>query len=123
MDCGGQLAFASGTDNTMPSSPSSIYLIYSGLSGQWSVQTSGITGNSFGPGGKLVAYFDTSSVWFYSIEQNQSRLIPISNEMPAIDYAGDNFYIISCTKRECFPDSMEGIVYNGNTDSWKRKTM
>jgi hypothetical protein len=122
LDCGGQLAFASGTDNTVPSSPSSIYLIYSGLSGQWSVQTPGIAGNSFGPGGKLVAYFDTSSVWFYSIEQNQSRLIPISNEMPAIDYAGDNFYIISCTKQES-PDSMETIFYNSTTDSWKRKTM
>jgi len=124
--CGGQLAFANGTDNTVPLSPSMIYLIYSGLNGQWIVQTPGMGwGNMLptaGPGGTVVAASDSLNIWFNSIEQNQSHFIPISNEKSAGSYNGDNFYIVSCTKLQS-PDSMETIFYNGSTDSWKRKTM
>ena len=124
--CGGQLAFASGTDYTVPSSPSMIYLIYSGQSGQWSVQTPGMGwGNMLptaGPGGTVAAASDSLNIWFNSIEQNQSHLIPISNENPAGSFNGDNFYLVGCTKLQS-PDSMETIFYNGTTDSWKRETM
>ena len=120
--CGGQVAFADGTNNTVPSSPSSIYLIFSGLSGQWTIQTPGIHGSSFDPGGNLVAYFDSTSLWFYSIEQNKPIIIPLSNETVANNYSGDNFYILSFNKLQS-PDSMETILYNGSKDSWKSKTM
>ena len=124
--CGGQVVYAKGIDYTIPSVPSMIYLIYSGQSGQWSVQTPGIEWDDIMaanyPGGSVVTDFDSSAVRFYSIEQNQSHLIPISNEIPAISYNGDNFYLVSCTKLQS-PDSMETIFYNGSTDSWKSKTM
>jgi len=121
--CGGQVAFAAGIDNTIPSSPSMIYLIYSGQSGLWTVEIPGIhVAYTMYPGGTVAAASDSSNIWFYSIEQNQSRLIPIFNEFPANAYAGDNFYIASYTKLQS-PDSMETIFYNGTTDSWKRKTM
>jgi len=128
LHCGGQVAFAEGIDYTVPSSPSMIYLIYSGLSGQWSVQTLGIEWDNISgigyPGGIVAEAFNSSNIWFNSIEQNQSHLIPISNENPntGLSYAGDNFYIVSCAKMQS-PDSMETIFYNGTTDNWHRKTM
>jgi hypothetical protein len=97
------------------------FILYSGITGQFSIATPGITYNSVTSGtprgGEVLVAYDIDTAWGHSFSTQESSMIPLDRPNTAgFPVCGEDFCIFSRYSED--PDIMTTYIYNSETNSW-----
>jgi len=97
------------------------FILYSGITGQFSIATPGITYHSVTSGtprgGEVLVAYDIDDAWGHSFTSEESSMISIDKPNTAsFPVCGDDFCIFSRYSEES--ETMTMYIYNSNTNSW-----
>lgn len=97
------------------------FILYSGITGQWSIVTPGITYNSVTSatprGGEVLVAYDNDAAWGYSFSTEESSLISLDKpNTVSFPVCGDDFCAFN--RYSVDSDIMTMYIYNSETNKW-----
>ncbi|MEM2102692.1 MAG: hypothetical protein QXM22_04190 [Candidatus Bathyarchaeia archaeon] len=96
------------------------FIIYSGITGQFSIETPGLTYNSVTSwivcGGEVLLVCDDDSAWTYSLVTEKKSIVSSDKPRTAYSVAGNDFCVFGRDSTESSTTTMH--IYNSETDNW-----
>ena len=102
--------------------PGEIYkfIIYSGITGQFSIETPGLTYDSVTSwivcGGEVLLVCDDDAAWTYSFVTEEESIVSLDKPDTAYSIAGNDFCVFGRDSTESSTTTL--YIYNSETDNW-----